>query len=284
MITCNLIGGLGNQLFQIFATISYALENKQKFIFTYTESSTSVISPRPVYWNTFLKSIIHFTVKNLNMDNTVIIHEKEFQYNSLPYPYQDQETEDNHVILNGYFQSYKYFEKHFPTILRLVQFEERKRECVEKYEFHVNNCMSMHFRLGDYKQLSHFHPIMSLEYYEFSIEHILKNRPALNKIIYFCEAEDNAVVEEMIQKLKETFPLCFFEKAQDNMADWEQMIMMSCCHSNIIANSSFSWFGAYLNQNPTKIVCYPSQWFCGSGENINVSDLFPTYRDWKKIG
>jgi hypothetical protein len=280
MISCNLKGGLGNQLFQIFATISYAIENKQKFIFKYTENSPSVISPRSVYWHTFLKSIIHFTFKQLPMDDAVVVREKGFHYTKLEYPY----TDGQHVLLDGYFQSYKYFEKSFPMILRLIQFEERKKECIEKYGFYVKDCISMHFRLGDYKKVSYFHPIMSLDYYINSLSHILENRPSLTKIIYFCEEEDNDTVRDMVSQLETKFPACEFEKAIDSMEDWEQMIMMSCCHSNIIANSSFSWFGSYFNQNPTKIVCYPSRWFCGSGDNIDVSDLFPTYRDWKKIG
>jgi hypothetical protein len=56
---------------------------------------------------------------------------------------------------------------------------------------------------------------------------------------------------------------------------------MSFCKHNIIANSSFSWFGAYFNPNQDKIVCYPKQWFCGHGEHINTRDLFPP--DWLKI-
>jgi hypothetical protein len=283
MISCNLKGGLGNQLFQIFATIAYALEYKQQFAFIYTESSPSAISPRSVYWNTFLKSIINFTFKTLNVDGATIIREQGFQYNTLSYPFAIDDQKEKKVLLDGYFQSYKYFEKYFSQILRLIQFEERKRECIEKYGFNVHDCISMHFRLGDYKYISYFHPIMSLDYYKNSLGHILENHPSLNKVLYFCEAEDNSIVQEMIQHMKTDFPRVEFEKAPDLMADWEQMIMMSCCHSNIIANSSFSWFGAYFNTNPTKVVCYPSKWFCGSGENINVNDLFPTYSDWKKI-
>lgn len=283
MISCNLKGGLGNQLFQIFATVAYALEYKQRFAFIYTENSPSVISPRSVYWNTFLKSLIHFTFKNLNMDGATTIREQGFQYNTLSYPFAMDDQTEKKVVLDGYFQSYKYFEKFFSQILRLIQFEERKRECIEKYGFNVRDCISMHFRLGDYKHVSHFHPIMSLDYYKNSLGHILEIRPSLNKVVYFCEAEDNSTVQEMIQHMKTDFPRVEFEKAPDTMADWEQLIMMSSCHSNIIANSSFSWFGAYFNMNPAKVVCYPSRWFCGSGENINVSDLFPTYHDWKKI-
>jgi hypothetical protein len=56
---------------------------------------------------------------------------------------------------------------------------------------------------------------------------------------------------------------------------------MSGCTHNIIANSSFSWFAAYFNSNKDKLVCYPNTWFCGSGSNIRVDDLFPP--SWQKI-
>lgn len=81
--------------------------------------------------------------------------------------------------------------------------------------------------------------------------------------------------------MKGVFPVLVFEKASDEIEDWEQMLVMSSCEHNIIANSSFSWFGAYFNMNKEKIICYPDTWFCGSGSNISTDDLFPPL--WKKI-
>jgi len=59
------------------------------------------------------------------------------------------------------------------------------------------------------------------------------------------------------------------------------MILMSCCNSNIIANSSFSWWGAFMNENNEKIVCYPSTWFGKNFGNNSMNDLFPP--SWQKI-
>jgi hypothetical protein len=64
------------------------------------------------------------------------------------------------------------------------------------------------------------------------------------------------------------------------LEDWEQMLLMSLCNHNIIANSTFSWWGAYLNDNPGKIVCYPEHWFMPEVKK-DVTDLFE--EDWIKI-
>jgi hypothetical protein len=65
-----------------------------------------------------------------------------------------------------------------------------------------------------------------------------------------------------------------------DLEDWEQLLMMSSCGHNIIANSTFSWWGAYLNSNPDKIVCYPETWF-GPKAQHDTLDLFP--EDWIKV-
>jgi hypothetical protein len=71
-----------------------------------------------------------------------------------------------------------------------------------------------------------------------------------------------------------------FIRVNPHLDDWEQMLLMSLCEHNIIANSTFSWWGAYLNSNVEKIVCYPDQWFSPKA-NKDTSDLF--LEDWVKI-
>jgi hypothetical protein len=76
------------------------------------------------------------------------------------------------------------------------------------------------------------------------------------------------------------YPELVFERAEPLLFDWEQLLLMSLCNYNVIANSTFSWWGAYFNENIGKKICYPSVWF-GPKAGHNTTDLFP--KDWVKI-
>jgi hypothetical protein len=155
-----------------------------------------------------------------------------------------------------------------------------KKKATSKYSYNYKDFISMHFRQGDYKNLQDTHPILTHKYYENSLKEILKKTNKLQKVLYFCEKEDNEEIEKIIDTLKKTATNCAFIKVIDAVEDWQQLLLMSECSHNIIANSSFSWWGAYLNNNPTKIVCYPEVWFGPKAPN-DTSDLFPD--SWTKI-
>ena len=101
------------------------------------------------------------------------------------------------------------------------------------------------------------------------------------RVLFFCEKSDNADVINIINELPLNERIEYM-KVNDTIDDWKQMLIMSCCHSNIIANSTFSWWGAYLNDNPHKKVYYPSTWFGGrlSSKN-NTNQLFP--ESWIRV-
>ena len=280
MITCNLMGGLGNQLFQIFTTISHAINIKTRFAFIDVEKlggGQTIV--RPTYWDNFLINLKPFTSKAF--PQMLLVKEAGFRYNDLNlYKYKSQ---GQNICLFGYFQSHKYFSENFYKISKMIDLEQIKKTVIIKSGFTqdtLNDTISLHFRLGDYKKIQHYHPIMTYEYYKKSLTFLKTREQLKNNVLYFCEEEDLEDVNETIAKLQSDFPTLNFIRASNDLSDWEQMILMSSCRDNIIANSSFSWWGAHLNMNPYKIVCYPATWF-GEVAGHDTRDLCPM--DWNKI-
>jgi hypothetical protein len=276
MITCNLRGGLGNQLFEILTTLSYAIDYNHLFYFKNTYTLNNGVTPRHTYWNSLLIFLKKYLTDSNYIPNMKVIREKTFSYEELPFV-----TKLENVILDGYFQSPKYFEKNFKQIYDFLQFEVLKKKATSKYSYNYKEFISMHFRQGDYKNLQEKHPILTYKYYENSLKEILKKTNyKFQKVLFFCEKEDNEEIGKIIDMLKKTITSCAFIKVIDEVEDWQQLLLMSACSHNIIANSSFSWWGAYLNTNPTKIVCYPEVWF-GPKATHDTKDLFP--ESWTKI-
>jgi hypothetical protein len=277
MITCNLVGGLGNQLFQIFTTISYAIRIKEKFVFLKAETtgggSTKI---RNTYWENLLYRLKPFLINNF--ENYKLIKEKEFTFNDIISEINNNKI-NNNTCLYGYFQSYKYFQNYYETIYKMIDIDKQKEIVSKSYsDFQLKNTVTMHFRLGDYKEFPNIYPILTYEYYEKAFTHIQKHNLYYLNILFFCEDEDLDEVNIIIEKLKNHFNHNGIRRASNTLKDWEQMLLMSCCNYNIIANSSFSWWGAYLNTNYDKIVCYPETWLVN---NTDTRDLCPL--EWIKI-
>lgn len=279
MITCNLMGGLGNQLFQIFATISYSIKSRNQFKFlnasTLGGGSTTI---RNTFWNSFFNKLKPFLVDNIPQP-IHIIREKDFTFNELPI----YEMIGNNCLIYGYFQSYKYFHENYKIICRIIGLGKMKDDILQKLSLndeYLKNCVSMHFRLGDYKKNQDFHPLATYEYYRNSLNFIKSKTTEFYNILYFCEDTDIQDVMKTIKILEKEFPDYKFIRGENTLEDWEQMLFMSCCHHNIIANSSFSWWAAYFNFWTDKIICYPSVWF-GNIAKINTKDLCPI--EWNKI-
>jgi len=286
MITCDLMGGLGNQLFQIFTTISYALKESVEYKFlNKTTLGGNGCTLRYTFWNTFFRKL-QPTLMN-KYPELVLVKELNFKYNDLLIA---NLLKTRNVCIHGYFQSYKYFDSDYYTIYNLLKIDELKQEVLEKLETHsdeffftkndLSTSVSMHFRLGDYKKITHYHPIMSSEYYIKSLKYIMKTE-SVKTVLYFCEEEDIQTVEETIRKCKTHLPGLEYIRVPNKFKDWEQMLLMSECAHHIIANSSFSWWGAYIgfkNKKQNKIICYPSVWFA---HPEYTDDLFPP--EWIRI-
>tara|TARA_B100001250_G_scaffold366177_1_gene347407 strand:- start:23 stop:850 length:828 start_codon:yes stop_codon:yes gene_type:complete len=273
MISIYLQGGLGNQLFQIFTAIAYSL--KYKIPFKLPSNKNDLNSPygeiykRPLYFDKFLKNLKPFLTSKFQ--HQVLYRERGHFYTELPY------CKEN-ILLFGYFQSYKYFDSYKNDILKLIGFENYRKNNSHSLN---NNTISIHFRIGDYVHATNAHPILKNEYYKNALNYILsKNENKNFTVVYYCENRDIEKVNINIKILKRAFPLLTFVKSKDNMTDWEEMISMSCCTHNIIANSTFSWWSGYLNENKEKIICYPNTWF-GPALTKDTRDLFPN--EWVKI-
>jgi len=279
MLTCNLMGGLGNQIFQIFATISFSIKSKNQFKFVNLETlggGKTIV--RYTYWKTFFHKLQPFLMNQIH--SATLIREKGFTYNNIP----NEELINKNVLLYGYFQSYKYFKNDYEIICKIIGLENMKNRLIHKLDLpenYLKNTISVHFRIGDYKEKQDYHPLLPYGYYENSLEYIHnKSHAKPFNILYFCEDNDHEEVLITIHKLINKFPNFTFIRGVNILEDWEQLLLMSCCDHNIIANSSFSWWGAYFNSNVDKIVCYPSVWF-GPKANNDTKDLCPP--EWNKI-
>ena len=290
-ITVEIMGGLGNQLFQIFTLLAYSFRQTIPFYF-----STEPIhhgQRKTTYWATQLLEPLKQFVKTPppSQSHPQLIREKHFHYEQLPV------LSDEHIKLFGYFQSFKYFEDQKSSIFQLLKIDETQAAIKENNNKNNNtydyeNTIAVHFRVGDYVQLQAYHPLMTLEYYRAALNQFLKDHThteaptKLWQVLYFCEKNDQSYVEtQMITKLQENpdFKDKFIFKCIDHqLSDWEQMIVMTLCKHQVIANSSFSWWGAYLKSCKVESkVYYPTTWFGPNMGYKNMSDLFPPH--WTKI-
>ncbi len=276
MIIIYLKGGLGNQLFQIFAGISYSINSKKEYYICdkFYRNIDSKTTQRTTYWNSFFKNLKN-KIKNIEKDNSFItIKENGFEF-------KEFQNYLGNTWLNGYFQSYKYFNNNYEHILNLLQIKELQQITKIKYKYDFKNLCSMHFRYGDYKKNEEYHLLLDKNYYLNAAELILKTNGKKSFLIFY-EIEDVKIVQLTIDYIKnKNKKFVEFILIDPKIPDYEQLILQSICHSNIIANSSFSWWGAYLNNNPNKVVIRPSKWFGPKMKHNDLKDLCPN--DWKII-
>lgn len=266
MIYCNLKGGLGNMLFQIAATKSISIDNGTECSFPnlyhHLEylNSDNIHNPNLKHSNEYLKLF-----NNLNTElPTENVNTIEY-----PFEFSNKDIGNKNIFIDGFFQSEKYFEHNRKEILKLIDFSFISKNYInEKYNFIGNKkTTSIHIRRGDYVNYPNLHPTQSLEYYKQSID-ILKDRTDL--FIVFSDdinwCKENLLIENIIYI--------------DDEKDYIELYLMSLCDNNITSNSSFSWWGGWLNENPNKIVIGPLKWF-GNDIHHNTGDILPN--NWIKL-
>lgn len=243
---------------------------------------------RKKYWDGFLMNLLPHLKTDSDEDSDIIkciINENDVNDNIILPQIPTTSCQTIEYNLEGYYQSHKFFDKNKNHILEITGIFDiihlLKKNMNESQLKMKENSISIHFRLGDYKNLQYCHPILNVSYYIESIEHILQNAKIKPQCVeYYCEEEDINIVSNMTEKIKFVFNDLEFIRNDDSYSDWQQLIQMSLCKHNVIANSTFSWWGAYLNTNTDTIVCYPNIWF-GPGIVKNTDDMFP--ENWKCV-
>lgn len=185
-------------------------------------------------------------------------------------------TESRASYFDGFWQSYKYCEGIREQLLKDLtlkeSIEDKYKEILKKID--ESNSVSLHIRRGDYvhdPKTKNFHNICDLDYYARAIQ-IMADKLQNPSFFIFSDEIDWAK-----ENLKIKFSINFV--STPSIKDYEEMMIMSRCKNNIIANSSFSWWAAWLNQNKNKIVVAPKRWFNNS--RIKQDDIAPN--SWIKI-
>lgn len=297
MICIQLSGGLGNQMFQYACGRSLAYKHQTDLVFDVSRLNkqriTRGITIRSFELDIFkinasevskkdLKKLKPFIYRIVNTFNIKIglkgiqtlkyFIENKYSYNAGI----EQTTID--CFLSGYWQSPRYFqaidtmlrdEFKFPTALNNVNHEWMDAIL-------NTNSVGLHIRRTDFvNNISHdIHGICSMEYYKSAIEFISDK---IKDPFFFIFSDD---IEWAKENLKLTYPCSFISGNKGNKS-YIDMQLMSACKHNIIANSSFSWWGAWLNNYQDKIIIAPNSWFTDETMNSQIMDLIP--KEWIRM-
>lgn len=238
---------LGNQLFQIAAGLGTARRNSAQFH-----------CPEWSYAKYFKGD---FSVSECLIGFQYSWH--HFHYKEIPYR--------KCLAIDGYFQSEKYFIDQEEEIRAAFQFTDLAKPSF-KFSNSEISC-AIHVRRGDYLTLPDHHPVLPIRYYVEAVDRIRQKYPACRFYIF----SDDPVWcrKTLIPELNKQSPHIFFFAGQP---DYTDLYMQTQCKHNIIANSSYSWWGAWLNNNPEKIVISPNaerMWFGRAYSHYNMNDLIP---------
>jgi len=312
--TVHLMGGLGNQLFQLFTAAAHARKHGARLVLP-----AWVQGGRPAYWDSLFRSIHNLVAQDTatlrSLATFPVYKETVFHYISLPILHTQLPT----LALHGYFQSPLYFQDEFAAIADQLRLKEQRNEVRQRFQaslqgvgvitvdapLHsaadsqpmsntigvadsppVEKLVALHIRIGDYARYPDHHPILPVGYYEAALlECLVPN----GRVLVFSEKDDRARVDaEYIGPLQVAFPGLRFEHVSDialqGMSDWEELLLMSCCSAIVMANSSFSWWAAYfstrLGSQPVQVF-YPATWFGRALRNNDTKDMFPA--EWHAI-
>lgn len=268
-------GGLGNQMFQY----AFYLRVKQKyplsvFCFDVTHAADCHCGYEldEVFYIDSYKKARRYRRIERHWPELLDMFFNVRQKNSLEY---DPSIISSHGLLlnyQGFWQSEKYFFSIKEKVRKAFSFRtERLNEKTKSFLLllHESNAVSVHVRRGDYVLESEQRGLCSMSYYEKAMSFI---KERVEKPLFVFFSDDVDWVKDSIKCDNSVYVT--WNHGNDS---WQDMYLMSQCKHNIIANSSFSWWGAWLNSNQDKIVVTPTPWF----NNSLDYDIIPS--TWVKI-
>ncbi|WP_305842135.1 alpha-1,2-fucosyltransferase [Photobacterium leiognathi] len=282
----NIIGGLGNQLFQYATAYSYCKKNNKKLVVDVSEFTNYDVHPLRLdklsindEFNKnvkgYFEKIYYKILKKVSFLANVSGH-----YFEKGLRYDDLLLKNNKIInLTGYFQTEKYFSSYHDELCELLIPSETLNNYQNLIKEMINNSnsLSLHIRRGDYlsnPEAQKTHGICDINYFNRAVEYLLNNKIIDNNTKFFIFSDDIEWCKENISFKNEIIFV-----SGDSTSPEKDMYLMSLCDNNIISNSTFSWWGAWLNQNKEKTVIAPCQWF--KEKSLDSSDIIPA--GWIKL-
>lgn len=249
LISCNLMGGLGNQIFQAAHALAQGMKHNRDVVFI--PHSWTPMQGRQT--SNYLNNIF----RNLKFVESIDGFEKVVEG---PWEYSEVPPKDHNTVFDGYFQSSKNFFGFDDKIRKIFSpTEEFINEMYEKYpQLNQENTLSIHIRRGDCFMNPDIHPIANEKYVERALTEIGKYTHV------FVFSDDKDWVKENLK---------FDNVTYVDDEDYREMWLMSLCKNHIMVNSTFSWWGTFLNPNPNKKIIAPSIWFGPRGPQ-NYKDIY----------
>ena len=251
------MGQLGNQMFQYASTLGIA----RKIGSNFTIPNHNEVLKDSLGNNLRIELFDCFNIKPDSvgsLDTKNVFGEKSFQFNEAAFNLNSSSD----FTLYGFFQTERYF-KHCESEVR-KQFTFKKEiidECNEIIEDVYDDPIALHIRRGDFLINSGNHHNLSIEYYEKAIKKFEKNR----QVVVFSDDSEWCMNQKIFEDDR-------FIVSTSN-GPYHDLYMMTQCSDFIIANSTFSWWGAWL-ANTGRVIC-PSKWFGPNNSHLNTKDLYP---------
>lgn len=289
MIVIKIVGGLGNQMFQYAFGKSLALEYQAKLFLDISAYKTYKKHEYCLkYFDILEQTANHKLLSDFPSENAGSFRKwfgkkyhgirlSESDYNNSNTKINPQKQP---VYLDGFWQNHNHFSKYKKEISAILTPNISISSKVKKLQSRIKkeNSVSVHIRRGDYVtnlSANDIHGVLSVDYFKAAIELIEKTEP--NTKLYFFSDDIEWVKKQFSTKSSSTFV-----SGNTNVEDLE---LMRTCKHNIIANSSFSWWAAWLNSNPHKKVIIPDPWFKNKetiAENYYPEDWFKLSADFQK--